>query len=383
MGEVVRIEALGARVEIVAAPDTAQRLRRQWSRCAPPAAAQATGAAPAEQHDSDPDLTVDLTGSLSSEDADTVDYRVTTRVTRAAIASRAGERLLLHAAALADPGTGRAVVLVAASGTGKTTAAATLGQHLGYLTDETVTLDDAGGIEAYPKPLSTVIDPANPYAKSQHSPDDLGLLPAPPRARAALLVVLDRDPSRDGSPALDDIGLIDALLAVIPQTSALPELDRPLLRLVDLIAAVGGARRLTYAEVAGTADLLTDALSTATPVAASVEHHPPRIRPTDLYAEPVRYPARELRSDTELQRSAYVDAVQVDDEVLVLVGATPVRLTGLGATIWLACASPQQLGALRTRCLAEHGPHPDAEALVVDAAQALLSYGLLSYDPLT
>ena len=49
----------------------------------------------------------------------------------------AGKRTMLHAAAIGDPATKRALVLVGASGRGKTTAAQYLGKKFTYLTDET------------------------------------------------------------------------------------------------------------------------------------------------------------------------------------------------------------------------------------------------------
>ena len=55
----------------------------------------------------------------------------------------------LHAAGLADRD-GRALALVAASGTGKTTAARTLGGTLGYLSDETVS--SAADSTSFPTP---------------------------------------------------------------------------------------------------------------------------------------------------------------------------------------------------------------------------------------
>ncbi|MFJ3313059.1 hypothetical protein ACIPJU_09655 [Micrococcus endophyticus] len=59
------------------------------------------------------------------------------RATRRAIESARGTHLLFHAACLASLETGAAVVLAAASGTGKTTVPRTLGPHYGYHSDET------------------------------------------------------------------------------------------------------------------------------------------------------------------------------------------------------------------------------------------------------
>jgi hypothetical protein len=69
-------------------------------------------------------------------------------------AETSGEHLLFHAAALEADGAG--LLLPAVSGSGKSTIAAALsGFGLGYLSDELVALDLAGGsLLPYPKPIS-------------------------------------------------------------------------------------------------------------------------------------------------------------------------------------------------------------------------------------
>ncbi|MDX7183432.1 hypothetical protein SJ321_24440, partial [Enterobacter hormaechei] len=75
--------------------------------------------------------------------------------TSRAIESARGTHLMFHAACLAAPDTGAAIVLAAASGTGKTTATRRLGPHYAYLTDETAIVDPADrSVTPYPKPLS-------------------------------------------------------------------------------------------------------------------------------------------------------------------------------------------------------------------------------------
>ena len=59
-----------------------------------------------------------------------------------------GSKVLLHAAAIGDPATKRAITLVGASGSGKTTASHYLGQRLAYLTDETTIIEGAGDAAA-------------------------------------------------------------------------------------------------------------------------------------------------------------------------------------------------------------------------------------------
>ena len=95
--------------------------------------------------------------------------------TSRAIESARGTHLLFHAACLAAPDTGAAMVLVAASGTGKTTATRRLGPHFAYLTDETAIIAPDGlTVTPYPKPLS-LLGSRGVRPKTQRGPDDLGL----------------------------------------------------------------------------------------------------------------------------------------------------------------------------------------------------------------
>ena len=179
--------------------------------------------------------------ALPTDDLD-VPYRVSRALTTSSILRRAGQCLMLHAAGVAadDGGT---VALVAASGTGKTTAARLLGRSLGYVSDETVAIEHDLTVRAHPKPLSIVVDPAEPTTKHERSPDDLGLQRAPGSLRLAAVVLLERR-ADVSAPRLEPIGLIEAMGAVLPQTSALPSLDRPLDRLARVLATGHGPYRL-------------------------------------------------------------------------------------------------------------------------------------------
>ena len=60
------------------------------------------------------------------------------------------------------------------------------------------------------------------------------------------------------APRLEPIGLIEAMGAVLPQTSALPSLDRPLDRLARVLATGHGPYRLVYRDIEDCVDLLTE-----------------------------------------------------------------------------------------------------------------------------
>lgn len=176
---------------------------------------------------------------------------MTQRVTVEALGRRAGELLMLHACALADPVTGAAVVLVGPSGMGKTTIAATLGRHFGYVTDETAAVAADGTLVAYPKPLSVVTGDG----KEQVSPAALGLQPAPEGLRVRAVLLLDRQPSAPGV-TVEPVDTVRAVAALAEHTSYLARLERPLQRVADLLRSTGGLRRVTYAEAADLEPLL-------------------------------------------------------------------------------------------------------------------------------
>ena len=183
---------------------------------------------------------------LARHDLDTLMERITQRVTLALIEQRAGELLMFHASALSDPATGRAVVLVAESHTGKTTLTSRLGAEFGYLTDETVAVDADGSILPYPKPLS--LRTPGTAERREVGADDLDLVPTPTAASVARIVWLERSDDHVGPPEAHELDLFDAIVRLVPQTSSLAALDRGLHRLCALIEATGPVLEIRYAE---------------------------------------------------------------------------------------------------------------------------------------
>ena len=272
----VRVEFAGS-----GAADLFDKARKAWSRCLAepsvtavhrlvvvgddPALVEVRGA-PAPTEPRDPTL-VEVQGALAPSletpqpstrhpDLTGTDHallldRLSPLVTLAAIEAQAGTLLMLHAAAIADPTTGRAVALVGPSGAGKTTATRVLAEHWGYLTDETVGIREDATIAPYPKPLSVKVD-ASPY-KEQRSIDDLGLAATPSTAALHRVVLLSRDNSPE--PWLEDVSTVEALALLAPETSYLSRIDRPLHRLAALLGATG-LRRLHYREAAQLPDLM-------------------------------------------------------------------------------------------------------------------------------
>ncbi|GAA2739687.1 hypothetical protein GCM10009867_36760 [Pedococcus aerophilus] len=257
--------ALGVGIAVDVEGDRAAELHdalaHRWSCCrsAPTTPVVATVRAVL---DSDPRVTeaADTAGLASRPRLDDLLQLVTREVTVAAIDAVSGEHLLLHAACLADPVTGRATVLVAAGGTGKTTAAQVLGPGRWYVTDETVAVRADRSVVPYPKPLSVRRNAVGDH-KDEVAPPDLELAPAPATAilPVAQILLLDRVQGLAGRPVPTMLSTLDAIESLVPHTSHLTDLHRPLHRLAELVEAVGGAKLVRYTEAADLAPLLSGA----------------------------------------------------------------------------------------------------------------------------
>lgn len=343
--EHVVVRALGVAVGIPAGDaETADRLRHEWSR------ALTTGPA---------DETIDVTG-LAGLPPGPHDYAVTVRVTMRALEATAGARLNIHAGAVADD-SGRALAVVGASGSGKTTAVRALATRLGYLSDETLSLSADLSVHPHPKPLSVITDPAMPTRKASVSPDDVGLRTPPDHATLRRIVLLRRG---HGTEGLVPVSTPEAIVEIVPQTSSLALLDAPLLRLTQAIERCGGAFALHYDELVDHLDDLVDLLDSEIEEPWPAVHHPPGDQ-----AAPTR---------DQWSRSPWLDAVQYDDELVVMVDDTAHLLGGLGTTVWSALAQPATTADLVLVAEAEHGPHPDAGGLVEAALTRLTERGLVT-----
>ena len=313
-------------------------------------------------------------------------YALSRQLTRVGLQRLTGRVVLLHAAALADEG-GRALVLVAPSGGGKSTATRVLGQRLGYVSDESVVLLEDHRIAPHPKPPSLVVDPDRRFRKEEPSPDELGLGPTPAAPVLGRLLTLARYPEVT-EPAIEPVGLLDQLLAVLPETSSTWLVPGGLDRLARAVTAGGPPARLRYGEIEACHDLVRAHLADEGGPAPTWEHLPPEEsdRATDL-DEPGVAPCgdddeaeddgAELAPADVLARGPWSDAVAADGEVLVLVGGTPLRLAGPGAAIWRAAGRGRPVGELVEEVVAELGEHPDAEPIVREAARLLLRHRAL------
>ncbi|WP_435201767.1 hypothetical protein [Janibacter sp. GS2] len=311
-------------------------------------------------------------------------YDLSRELTRRGLTRLTGRATLLHAAALADEH-GRSLVLVAPSGGGKSTAARVLGQRLGYVSDESVILLEDHRIAPHPKPPSLVTDPERPFHKEEPSPEEIGLGPTPPAPWLGRLLTLTRDPQL-AEPSIETVGVIDQILAILPETSSTWLLPDGLDRLARAATAGGAPARLRYAEIASCHDLVLAHLGRESPDAPTWEHVPP------VGSQRLEYVAGALGedggegddggeavADTDvLVRGHWSDAIAAEGEVLVLAGPRPLRLAGPGAILWRAAVAPgRRVDELAAAVVAELGEHPQARSLVQTAASDLLRHGAL------
>lgn len=256
----MRLEALGAIVEVQVTGDSAYaawaEIQRVWHLCSAPDRETTPDAVIHAVHDTASATTNDLAnGLVENSSLPDLLQMLTQAVTRAAIDAQAGRLVMLHAAGLQDPSTGAVVALVGPGGTGKTTLVRTLGPGRGYITDETVAVTDDHSVLPYPKPLSVRRQPSSPW-KDETDPLHFGALAPCKPATLARIVILDRRDGYAGSPAVEPLFTLDAIAALTPETSHLPEMEKPLQRMAELCDSVGGVMRVTYAEAEHLAPLL-------------------------------------------------------------------------------------------------------------------------------
>lgn len=240
---VIGIDGLGVAIDIDVVGARAEQVRpiiaRAWS------GAFRAGGAPARTLRIGTDA-LDTSVELGSDEDEHLLHHLSQVVTQVAIEARAGELMMLHAAGLADPSSGRTIALVAPSGTGKTTLCQGLGTDYGYVSDETVGFDADLTVWPYRKPLSIVQPGA--HLKTQVSPDDIGLGATPNEPTLASVVLLKRD-AQATTLDVSAVRTIAALPMLAEHTSYLGRHRRPLGFLAEALESTGGLRVARYRDV--------------------------------------------------------------------------------------------------------------------------------------
>lgn len=352
----VLIDVLRATVKVDGlSTDEAEILLHTWSRCnaRPLAAASPERALP----------------TLARNDAVSwtqFHENLVSWITLRAIESGRGDLMMFHAAALSSPDSGAAIVLVAESGTGKTTATRNLAKKFGYITDETAAFDTHRRLLSYAKPLS-LLPASNRRPKTQYSPEELGLEIPSTEPYVAALAVLDRN--RTGAktePSAEKLPLAEALTLVIPQMSSLAFLQRGLIGLCQHIDALGGVVRLNYSEAADLPDIV-DGLLSGSPTPSSGNW---RVLPLELLGG-------SLGPTGTYRRTPVNDAIEVDSDVAILKDEQFFMLSGLGPALWEALSGWKSFDELLEDMAAVHGRPPGAEDYLSCQLVELVGQGII------
>ena len=283
---------------------------------------------------------------------------LSTRVTLAALDALRGTRLLLHAAGVAAPD-GRVLALVGPSGRGKTTAVRHLGTRFGYVSDESVAVDEALTVWPYRKPLSVIVE-GKPF-KEQIAPSDLGLLPLPDAPlRLAGITLLDRDPETD-EPGVRRVDLIDAICEMTPQISYLAELPSPLQYVARIVGGVGGITRLVYRDAADLPPVVSDMFAAAPPVAQAWEAAPDAVE-----SGPWR-------------STAVQDAILVEGRACILRDGVVTALDHRGCLVWTLCREGATTGEITDAAVDLFGEPEagDARRMIEHTIDDLIAHGFL------
>ncbi len=251
------VQALGCSVRVEFDPSAEHlepEVRHAWAACAAPEQS------PARSTTQRLRLAVGaecVPGTVWAPEPDPLMERLAQHLTLRGIHALGGERLMFHAAGIANRRTGDTAVLVGPSGVGKSTLVRTLGPRWAYVTDETVAMDEQMSLLPYPKPV-LVRRGDNPF-KHAVAPSDLGLSPPDVPLRVAAVVLLRRE-ADVAQLDVEPLRTVPALAELAAHTSHLAQLERPLHRMAEVLHAVGGLQVAHYSESKQLEPLLEEVL---------------------------------------------------------------------------------------------------------------------------
>ena len=306
----------------------------------------------------------EVTVTVPSGETDALMQWVTSQVTLRAIEQRRGELLLLHAGGVADEN-GHVLGFVGASGHGKTTLSRHLGSRYGYVSDETIALDDHLRVLPYRKPLS-IAQLAG--VKRQVSPTELGLQALPEtQLELTKLVVIDRR-DEPTTPRLEPLTLAETLQHVLPQLSYARDTMSPLQRVASVATELGGLLRLVYSDATELVAMAAEIFTTA----GAVEPWRPVLSRWDQDAGRGR-----------MRIGDAIDAIELDAAVAVCTAAGLVHvLGGVGPEIWHSARRGRSFDDTVQAVVGRYGAPPNGspEGLVTAGIQQLVEAGVVLFD---
>ena len=322
-----------------------------------------------------------LEAGIIAPSADVLADQITSEVTLTGINHLRGEALMLHAAGIATDD-GRVIGFIGPSGRGKTTASRALGSTFGYVTDETLAVMPDGIIVPYAKPLSLGERPGH---KRTEAASALGLRPAADgELRLAALVLLDRRPGID-QPYVELLELTDVLAELVPQTSFLTELENPLRTLAEIAQSTGGVRRVVYSEADSLPAVVDEILATTSDDRATLSDVATPERDCDCFNDALDAHLNGTTVDRVVgppgtyRRASHLDALLVDDQLLVMLPGVVTVLDGVGPIVWLAAndSTEDELRAAALRQLPEPPEGVDPAAVIASVIEELVDGDLL------
>ena len=102
------------------------------------------------------------------------------------------------------------------------------------------------------------------------------------------------------------------------------------------------------------------------------------IEPDEWSPDPVDDDFSAALWDGRYRRGVVLDGVRIDGEMVVMVQNTPSTSPASASPCWDAAKDALTHADLRRAVVAVHGDHPDADALVADAVDAMLRAGTLT-----
>jgi hypothetical protein len=160
-------------------------------------------------------------------------------------------------------------------------------------------------------------------------------------------------------------------MEVARRTSHLSDLARPLERVVDLLNTCSAVRLVRYRQIEDLVEIFDDL------------DEGPGLEPVQPESIPPSHDSASwaLR-DMRVRATPHAGGVLIDGgEAILLYGGTAIHLAGIGLTVWEAATAGCALDELVDAVVAVHGAHPEAQALVTDAADALRAARVIAWAP--
>ena len=181
------------------------------------------------------------------------------------------------------------------------------------------------------------------------------------------------------------MAVTEVLAELVPQTSFLTELEHPLRTLAELVISTGGVRRVVYSEADTLPALVDGILAAADPAEPLLTDVATPERDCDCFNDLLEADrdgvsrARPAGPAGTFRRAGHLDALLVDDQLLVLTPGIVTVLDGVGPIVWLAAndSTEDELRSAALRQLPEPPEGVDPAAVIAAVIDELVESKLL------